>query len=126
MGITIERDDERKRFTAVATDALTLAEILRFMSTHRVGAYRAYALLFDVRDRLRLTRADVRTMGDHVGSLTRREGARGLTAIVAAGESYELAQLYAAAAKRAGVQIGVFASVDDAGRWLDAGADVRP
>jgi len=121
MGISVERDDERKQFVAVATAPLTLAEILRFMSTHRVGQYRRYSLMFDVGDFFALSPADVRTLGDHVGSLTRREGERGRTAIVGSGDAvFSLLNLYETASDIAGVTIRAFRDRTSAQRWLDS------
>jgi hypothetical protein len=122
MGISVERDDDRKRFTAVATSALTLAEILRFMSTHRVGAYRTYALLFDVGTHFQLSSADVRTLGKHVESLTHREGERGRTAVVAADdETFQKLDVYETAARTAGITLRRFRDTASAQQWLESG-----
>jgi hypothetical protein len=124
MGISVARDDNRKRFTAVATSPLTVAEILRFMSTHRVGQYRGYSMLFDVEKHFTLSSAEIHTLSEHVGSLSRREGERGRTAIVASDDqAFELVSQYASASNRAGVQIRAFRERDTAKRWLDSDED---
>ena len=121
MGISVARDDDRKRFTAVATSPLTVAEILRFMSTHRVGPYRGYSMLFDVGQYFTLSTSEVRTLSEHVDSLSRREGERGRTAVVAADDqSFELASQYASASISAGVAIRAFRDRNTAERWLDS------
>jgi hypothetical protein len=121
MGISVARDDNRKRFTAVATSPLTVAEILRFMSTHRVGEYRRYSMLFDVEKYFTLSAAEIRTLSDHVGSLSHREGERGRTAIVASdGRAFELVSQYASESNRAGVAIRAFRDPDTALHWLDS------
>lgn len=120
MGISVERDDAQRRFVAKATSPLTLAEILRFMSTHRVGAYRGYSLLFDVDRFFQLSDADIRTLANHVASLTTREGERGRTAIVAIDDkAYALAALYEALSTIPGVAIRAFRDLESAQEWLD-------
>jgi hypothetical protein len=122
MSIDVHRDDVRKRFIATAAGTLNLPDLLSFMSSHRVGSYQEYTLLFDTRAAsFDLSAAQVRSMADNVGSLLRREGTRGRTALVATNdELYGLARMFQIVSDDAGVStIAVFRELSAAERWLD-------
>jgi len=122
MPIEITRDDVTRRFVAVASGPLMFPEALAFLSTHRVGPYQQYALLFDARDATldALSSADVRQLGHEVGSIAVREGPRGRTAIVTReGAPFGVARMFATGAESAGgVTIHVFHDLQAALEWL--------
>jgi hypothetical protein len=84
MPLTVTRDDERRRFIAVGTGALSADEFRGFMAEHRVGDYRLYALVLDIREAaLTVTAADIRGLAQRGDRLRSSEGPRGPVAIVA-------------------------------------------
>ena len=75
MPITVERDDARRRFYAVATGDLTRTDILTLISQHRVGAFREYAIVFDASTATSLpSSGDIDALVSHVASLAARKG----------------------------------------------------
>lgn len=122
MPITVTRDDAKRRFTAVGEGVLTRQDITGFMAEHRVGAYRRYGLLFDLRGaEVRLSAADVRVFAEMRDPLRATEGDRGPVAIVATEPSvYGLVRMYESLAELRLLQVvRGFQSVDEAVAWLN-------
>jgi len=122
MPITVTRDDAKRRFTAVGAGVLTSRDITGFMAEHRVGVYRRYALLFDIRGAdITLSAADVRAFAEMRDPLRATQGDRGPVAIVATEPSvYGLARMYESLVELRRLQIfRAFQSIDEAVAWLD-------
>jgi hypothetical protein len=123
MPIHVTRDDSTRRFTAVGEGTLTAADILGFMAEHRVGSYRPYGLLFDIRNAdLQVSAADVRGFAERTDPLTITQGPRGPVAIVATQPAiYGLSRMYETLADlRQLPPFRTFQDSDDAIAWLDA------
>ena len=120
MAITVERDDARRRFYAVATGDLSLTDFLTFVAQHRVDAFRQYAIVFDASNATSFPNGrDIDTIVSRVASLATREGVRGPVAIVGTDAIYGMARMYEIKCELAGIDaIRAFQSVGDAEGWL--------
>jgi hypothetical protein len=123
MPITVTRDDANRRFTAVAEGVLTPDEIRGFMAEHRVGPYRRYGLLFDIRSaELLVSPAAVRGFADARDPLLETDGPRGPVAILVTEPSvYGLVRMYETLAELRNLQpIRGFHALEDAIAWLES------
>jgi len=122
MPITVTRDDANRRFTAVGEGVLTADEIQGFMAKHRVGPYRPYSLLFDIRSaHLLLSAATVRGFADNRDPLLETDGPRGPVAILVTEPSvYGLVRMYETLAELRNLQpVRGFQTLEDAIAWLE-------
>lgn len=121
MPLQVTRDEERRRFSAVGTGTLTADEFLRFMTEHRVGQYRPYALVLDIREAtVTMTPGELREIALRAEQLRAREGARGPVAILAERPGvFGLSRIYESLAEVKNLPpLRVFQTEDEADAWL--------
>ena len=121
MAIAISRDDDQRRFTAVGSEMVTSDDILTLISTCRVGRYRSYALVFDIRAAtICVTPAAMLEFAARADALQEQEGPPGPAAIVADRPGVlALARLYERLVQRASrPPLRIVADPAEAHRWL--------
>jgi hypothetical protein len=121
MPIVISRDDTQRRFTATGSEVITATEILDLIATCRIGAYRTYALVFDIRSAtISLTPWELQEFATRSNALGKTEGPLGPAAIIAdrPGAS-ALARLYERLVDARKVPpLRVVATEEEADQWL--------
>jgi hypothetical protein len=121
MPITVTREDERRRFTAIGKGPLSAEEILVFMAGHRVGEYRPYAMLLDVTEAtFEVTVEDMHAFASRGDALRTAEGPRGPVAIVASRPGvFGLSRMYETLAEIKDLPpVRVFHTTQAADEWL--------
>jgi hypothetical protein len=100
---------------------ITAADVLSLISTARVGPYRRYALVLDLRAAtLTLTRAEMQEFATRSNALHETEGPGGPVAIVADRPgAAALARIYETLVERRALPpLRIFATDADADEWL--------
>jgi hypothetical protein len=119
--ITLTRDDEPRRFTAVGDGDVNMSELLELLATYRTGDYRDYSMLLDIRTaNLQLTVDEFKAITAKSEALDAGGNARGAVGVVAsAGVVYGLARMYETLVElRNRAPLKVFRTVPDALAWL--------
>jgi hypothetical protein len=121
MPILISRDDRQRRFIATGSEVITATDVLDLIATCRIGAYRTYALVFDIRSAtISLTPGELQEFATRSNAVRETEGPQGPAAIVAdrPGAS-ALARLYERLVDAREVPpLRVVATEEEAHQWL--------
>ena len=124
MPLHYERDDERQRLMVTSVGDVTIEETLAVMDRQAREGTWSYAVLYDARASERIpTAADLQRLVLHVGSLTMKYGPRGRVAFVVVHRSHrKMAHHYERMAALTAADVRVFATIEEAQSWLDAGS----
>jgi hypothetical protein len=129
MPIAVTRDQGRRRLTAVASGAVSVAMLGDFVRTARIGDLRMVPMLFDARSAtFEMTAADLRdVIAPIIAGLKAAEGARAPVAIVVEDSvAFQVARMFETLVSADGMaQLGVFRDLAAAEQWLTSITDTR-
>ena len=123
MPILYERDDDKRRITAVSVGRVTLADTLAILDRQAAEGAWSYATLHDARASTSVpSAADVQRMVKHIGKLTTKHGPRGQVALVVSDRALSrMGAVYANLGELTALEVRVFSTLDAADEWLDRG-----
>lgn len=124
MAIRYERNDALRRIAITTLPDTSHGDVISAVERQAAEGTWPYAVLYDARGSARTPTADeFRGLLLRVGELTARYGPRGPVAFVAASARMaRLGRTYASMGALTALDVKVFTNIDDAARWLDAGA----
>jgi hypothetical protein len=120
MPVEYKRDDACQRIVAISTGVVTRDEALAMMDRQAAEGAWSYGVLYDARQSTTIpTPDDIRALLRRVGVLTTKYGPRGPVALVVkVGAAASMGRAYATLGDLASLRVHVFASIEDAERWL--------
>jgi hypothetical protein len=119
--ILYERDEGRRRITAVSVGAVTLADTLAILDRQAAEGAWSYGMLHDARAGTSVpSAADIQRVVQHVGKLTTKHGPRGPVALVVSDRALSrMGAVYANLGELTALEVRVFSTLGAAAEWLD-------
>lgn len=122
MPIHYERDARRRRIVATSAGTVTLSDAIAIIDRQAAEGAWLHGVLYDTRGSDDVpSKADLIALVQHIGRLTTKHGPRGPVALVVGKSALKgMGRRYASLGELTRAHIGIFTTIDEAERWLDA------